>query len=297
MVISCWGDTSNKNQPDYKLEYSPDSFDLMSSHPSTTSDDSSSDDSGSNESPISDQKVMVYFDQIKAAVQKNDYVWLSNQFTYPLCVDINCRPVQVNKPEELLKYMDKIFAADIKNIVSNQDRNNLFERNDSYMIGQGEIWFDLPHGILNVANNTPGTYSIVDCGNSNTQALPRKYYGTWEIYRTTDASDQPSDYLLTKSQRKLVQITPNSFINDSSFFETTLKDVEWIIVETDYLEVEPDYEEGTLLWYGDPEAIPNKSLMVMACSGGQEHLYLEVAKNGELCTYYDDSFIFMRKIK
>lgn len=86
-------------------------------------------------------KARKYLERIQIDTRKNDFSWISTQFTYPTCVEINCRDVQVNNPKELLKYKDQIFTPNIINAILSKDNDEMFQREDMYMIGNGEIWY------------------------------------------------------------------------------------------------------------------------------------------------------------
>jgi hypothetical protein len=248
-----------------------------------------------SQSENSDNAAKEYLDNLKKCVQKNDYTWIAAHFKYPVCVEINCREVKVNNPRELLKYKDQIFTDFIKKGITDQNRDELFEKYDLYMIGDGEIWFEPFGNIQNITNFYTG-YSVNECSGIEPEPLPQKYYGAWEVYRIQEVGGSMSDSIVKASVGKKLYINKNSFVNETNLMEPSMENVEWITTEEDYF-LDESGSKATLSWYDVPEAFHNKTINVYACSGGQKHLYLEITRQDELGFYFDGRLIFLKKVK
>ena len=187
-----------------------------------------------------------------------------------------------------------VFTQNIKDAVLNQDRGNLFEKYDSYMIGSGEIWFDLTDGIHDVANNAG--YSVADCSHENPEPLPEKYYGTWEVYRSVVIGGSMSDALIQSAMGKHIVIKKNEWVNETKLWSPSEKGVEWLSTVEKFSK-DGDYPECTLAWYGRPEAFSDQLIWVFPCGNGQKEFFLEITNDGELAFFYDGHFIFLKKVK
>jgi len=238
-----------------------------------------------------DEAAKSFLDKMKKGVEENEYSWIAQQFRYPICVDINCREVSVSTPQELLKFIDHIFTDNIKKCILDQKREDLVPFKGSYMIGHGQIWFD-PGYIHRVSNNSGS--SVFKCSGNKIEQLPRKYYGTWKICRTASVGGSLNASLINASMNKEIHIEKNSFSSEAKLF-TNLKDAEWLTEESESKE-DNEGNDGSLLWYGRPEALPNSTKWVYACSRSQKYPYLEITNQGELACYWDGCFIFMKKI-
>jgi hypothetical protein len=240
-----------------------------------------------------EEVAMKYFDKIKSGVEKNDYSWIASKFKYPICLDINCREVEVTTPKGFLEHKDKIFTENIRKCVLDQKRDDLGEKYGLYMIAQGEIWFDPRGYIQNVANNSG--YSVMACSGVQPKPLPRKYYGPWKVYRCESVGGSMSTELVKGSIGKKIFINNGSFGTETELFPG-LENVEWIVTETPFTESEGP-PAATIGWYDTSDAFLDKTVMIDACVDGQEHLHLEITAKDELALYWDGFLVFLKRVK
>ena len=114
---------------------------------------------------------MLYLDKIKEAAKNDDYLWLLEQFQYPVCFKIKDETIEIKNSKEMLKYKDVIFTKDLKKIIMDQNREDIFTRDTGSMIGNGEIWFDPGEEVYTIQNDD---FRISNCTTANIKHLPKK---------------------------------------------------------------------------------------------------------------------------
>ncbi len=160
----CLGnDSTNGSKPEFNTDISTDFL-------NKANDKEFEDHQAINKLSHHSDDLMLYLDKIKEAAKNDDYLWLLEQFQYPVCFKIKDETIEIKNSKEMLKYKDVIFTKDLKKIIMDQNREDIFTRDTGSMIGNGEIWFD-PGEIYTIQNDD---FRISNCTTANIKHLPKK---------------------------------------------------------------------------------------------------------------------------
>lgn len=109
------------------------------------------------EPPNRVKAITVFWDELEAAIRKNDKRRVANLISYPLSVSTWTAEFRVRSEGELISRYDEVFPKDLKKLLLRQ-RAECISRvgAQGFSIGHGEIWFDLfPNGKVRIFTINP----------------------------------------------------------------------------------------------------------------------------------------------
>lgn len=102
----------------------------------------------------STEDVESFMKKVVSAILINDKDWLGDHMRYPL----KHTPIKgfnsINNKQQLIRYFDLIFTKNYKEKIRQAYTTNLFTKNGSVMLGNGEIW------IGNTSNSTKDKHAL-----------------------------------------------------------------------------------------------------------------------------------------
>jgi hypothetical protein len=99
-------------------------------------------------------EVEEFIKKVRSSILVNDKEWISEHIHYPLKHLSGKGFSSINSSQELITFFDEIFSKKFKDRIRQYYTTNLFTKNGSVMLGNGEIW------ISNTANSTKDKYAF-----------------------------------------------------------------------------------------------------------------------------------------
>lgn len=113
-----------------------------------------------NAAGMSHQQAAAFLDRLKRSVKASDRKGLAAVVNYPLSVSLGGTAMTISRPEQFLKHYSEILTPKVEAAIANQKPENLFANDGGIMIGDGEVWFRCPDGLLTKREN--GSYACDD---------------------------------------------------------------------------------------------------------------------------------------